>query len=161
MHYQTSVYTMHYQTSVYTIALSDQCVYNRLSDQCVYNRLSDQCVYNSSAVLSDQCVYYNRPFEASSVTLRTLEPHHERMVFASLPGFCKLLRRSPMSGTFTDYSKIGCRRTHVLRGQAGRSYLQAAFLSRSYIVQCRMKWAKVLQNSEVLRSGWNVLVISG
>ena len=33
-------------------------------------------------------------------------------------------------------SKIGCRRTHVLRGQAGRSYLQAAFLSRSYIVHC-------------------------
>ena len=36
------------------------------------------------------------------------------------------------------YSKIGCRRTHVLRGQAGRSYLQAAFLSRSYNVRCRM-----------------------
>ena len=29
------------------------------------------------------------------------------------------------------YSKIGCRRTHVLRGQAGRSYLQAAFLYRT------------------------------
>ena len=36
------------------------------------------------------------------------------------------------------YSKIGCRRTHVFRGQARRSYLQAAFLSRSYLVQCRM-----------------------
>ena len=29
------------------------------------------------------------------------------------------------------YSKIGCRRTCVLRGQARRSYLQGAFLSRS------------------------------
>ena len=59
------------------------------------------------------------------------------------------------------YSKIRCRRTHVLRGQAGRSYLQAAFLSGSYIVQCREQWAKILQNTDVLRSGWNVLVISG
>ena len=38
----------------------------------------------------------------------------------------------------SNYSKIGCRRTHVLRGQARCSYLQAAFLSRSYNVQCRM-----------------------
>ena len=59
------------------------------------------------------------------------------------------------------YSKIGCRRTHVLRGQARRSNLQAAFLSRSYLVQCRMYWAKVSQNADVLRSGWDVLVISG
>ena len=45
---------------------------------------------------------------------------------------------SPSLRCIKHYSKIGCRRMHVFRGQAGRSYLQAAFLSRSYIVQCRM-----------------------
>ena len=32
---------------------------------------------------------------------------------------------------FIQYSKIGCRRTHIFRGQARCSYLQAAFLPRS------------------------------
>ena len=70
-------------------------------------------------------------------------------------------RKIVATKSVNPYSKIGCRRTHVLRGQARRSYLQAAFLSRSYLVQCRMYWAKVSQNADVLRSGWDVLVISG
>ena len=36
------------------------------------------------------------------------------------------------------YSKVGCRRTNVLRNQARRFSLQAAFWSRSYIIQCTM-----------------------
>ena len=36
-----------------------------------------------------------------------------------------------------EYSKIGCRRTHVLRGQAGCSYLQAAVLLRSNLLHYR------------------------
>ena len=59
------------------------------------------------------------------------------------------------------YSKTGCRRTQVLRGQARRSYLHAAVLSRSYLVQCKTQWAKVSKNTDILRSGWDVLVISG
>ena len=33
--------------------------------------------------------------------------------------------------TLARYSKIGCRRTYILRGQARRSYLQAAFLGQT------------------------------
>ena len=39
--------------------------------------------------------------------------------------------------TVQPYSKIGCRRTHVLMGQARCSYLQAAFLLRSDLLHHR------------------------
>ena len=48
------------------------------------------------------------------------------------------------------YSKSGRRITRAFRGQARCSYQQAAFLSCSYLILCRLKWAKVLQKMTFL-----------